>query len=334
MPFHCDDPRTDRWAKETLDELYPLGKDTSKSLVELVPTLALHSENRGPTTADFVIKDKTSGKEGSSQLPSWASDARLNFQHMTTEMLWWQNSVNRLKIPSEKELLAAGYNYAWFFIPPIVDCPRMLETMLEEVKSKGADVNVETGMEYESLEEIVDDAKGLGCDAVVNCTGLGAKELCNDQELVGARGILLHYNRQDCVRREDIAFREDGKDTNILVEDGPWGSEEMPCYMITRGNTVAVGGSYLEGDTERDIRDDERVKLLENARLMGIDTERTSPVGDWTGFRPFRPMSRLEVDTKFSNEGIQMVHSYGYGGSGWTVYVGCAKEATRLLLDA
>ncbi|CAJ1940098.1 unnamed protein product [Cylindrotheca closterium] len=334
MPFHCDDPRTDRWAKETLDELYPIGKDDSKSLVELVPTLALHRNNHGPTTLDFTRNDYASGTGGASQLPAWSTDARLQFQHMTTEMLYWQNYINRLKIPPEQDILAAGYSYAWLFNPPIVDCPKMLETMLKEVESKGADVNVETGMEYESLEEIVDDAKSLGCDAVVNCTGLGARKLCNDQEMVGARGILLQYDRQDCVRTEDIAFREDGKDTNIMVEEGPWGSEEMPCYMITRGNTVVVGGSYLEGDTEQDIRDHERLRLLENARLMGIDTEKSSPVGEWTGFRPFRPTSRLEVDAKFSNEDMQIVHSYGYGGSGWTVYVGAAKEAARLLLES
>lgn len=334
MPFHCDDPRTDRWAKETLDELYPIGKDTSKPLVELVPTLALHRKNHGPTTEDFIAKDYASGTGGASQLPPWSTDARLEFQHMTIEMLEWQNSVMRLRIPSAKEILKAGYSYGWLFNPPIVDCPRMLESMLDEVKSKGADVNVETGMEYENLEEIVDDAKGLGCDAVVNCSGLGAQKLCNDQELVGARGILHHYNRQDLVRTEDISFQEDGNDTNIMVDDGPWGSEEMPCYMIARGNTVVVGGSYLEGDTEGSIRDDERVKLLENARLVGIDTEKTSTVGEWTGFRPFRPISRLELDTKFGNSDIPVVHSYGYGGSGWTVYVGAAKEATRLLLDS
>jgi len=193
---------------------------------------------------------------------------------------------------------------------------------------------VETGAEYESIEEIVNDAKRMGCDAVVNCTGLGAKKLCKDKELVGARGVLLHYDRQDCVRRETVAFREDGKDTTIVIEDRPWGSEEMPCYMIIRGNTVAVGGSYLEGDAEQDIRDRERMHLLENAHLMGIDTKKSSPVGEWTGFRPYRPSSCLEVDEKISSTDMKLVHSYGYGGSGWTVYVGAAKEATKLILDS
>jgi D-amino-acid oxidase len=333
MPFHCDDPRTDRWAMETLDELYPLGVNKSNSIVELVPTIALHRNNLGPTTEDFIAADYKLGTGGASRLPSWSSDARLEFQHLTIEMLWWQNDVYKLKIPSKQELMAAGYKYAWFFNPPIVDCPKMLDNMLQEVKSKAVDVNVETGIEYESIEHLLEDAKSLGCDGVVNCTGLGAKQLCDDDKLVGARGVLLHYNRQDCVRRQDILYREDGQDVNILTEDEPWGSEDMPCYTIARGNTIVVGGSYLKGDTEPNLRKDEHTKLLENARLLGIDTEHSSPEGTWAGFRPYRPVSRLELDQDVKDKDIRLVHSYGYGGSGWTVYTGAAKEATKLLLD-
>jgi D-amino-acid oxidase len=132
-------------------------------------------------------------------------------------------------------------------------------------------------------------------------------------------------------------------DANIMVEDAPWGSEDMPCYLIARGDTIVVGGSYLENDSEPNLRDDERTRLLKNAELVGIDTERSHPIGEWTGFRPYRPTSRCEVDHKYkgatsdinnNNSNIRLVHSYGYGGSGWTVYVGCAKEATQLILGS
>lgn len=332
MPFHCDDPRTGRWAIETLDELYPLGMDKSDSLVELVPTLALHRSNHGPTTEDFIATNYKSGTGGASRLPPWSTDPRLQFQHMTIEMLWWQNDVYKLKIPTDQELMAAGYKYAWLFNPPIMDCPKMLQTMLQEVELEAVDVDVENGPEYESLDHLVEDAKRMGCDGVVNCTGLGAKSLCNDDELIGARGVLHHYERQDCVRREDVPFREDGQDVNILTEDKPWGSEEMPCYMIARGNTIVVGGSYLEGNTEINLSKEEHTRLLENARLMGIDTEQSSPVSTWTGFRPYRPVTRLELDHDVAFKDVRLVHSYGYGGSGWTVYTGAAREATALLL--
>jgi D-amino-acid oxidase len=319
---------------ETLNELHPMGKDSSNSLVEFVPTICLHRKNAGPTTEDFIEPNYKSGIGGASPLPFYASDPRLQFQHLTVEMLWWQNTINKMKIPSEEELLAAGYNHAWMFSPPIVDCPEMLEEMLHEVKAKAADVIVDTGIEYDSIDHLLEDAKSLGCDGVVNCSGLGAKKLCNDSELVGARGILLQYNRKDCIRRKELMSCEDGQDVNILVEDEPWGSEEMPCYMITRGNTIVVGGSYLEGDTKPGLREEERAKLLGNAKLLGIDTEKSSPIGEWAGFRPYRKHSRLELDQDvFEDTGVRLVHSYGYGGSGWTVYVGAAKEATKLMVE-
>jgi hypothetical protein len=50
------------------------------------------------------------------------------------------------------------------------------------------------------------------------------------------------------------------------------------------------------------------------------------------GFRPYRPTARLGVDEKLSSlSGVTVVHSYGYGGSGWTVFVGVASDNIHLL---
>jgi D-amino-acid oxidase len=209
--------------------------------------------------------------------------------------------------------------------------------MLEEIHSKANDINVETALEYESVQHMVEDAIALGCDAVVNATGLGAAKICNDKHLVGARGILHHYDRETCVRKESIHEGEFGvmlNDAVILADDPPYGTETEPAYLIPRGNIIVAGGSYLEGDPETGIRPEEHARLLRNAELLGIDTTKSKPVGEWTGFRPYRPIARCEIDEEFGvAENVKIVHNYGYGGSGWTVYVGAAKEATDLLLS-
>lgn len=336
MPFHCDDPRTDGWSIQTLDELYPLATQKSP-LVETVPAVVLLRENGGPTTEDFIAKNYKNGTGGTSPLPAWSTDPRLSFQHLTVEMLWWQNSFYKLRIPTQETLLAAGYKHAWFFQTPIIDSPRMLEHMLETVNSdSNADVDVETGEYYESIEHVLETARSLGCNKVLNATGLGAGSLCKDNQVVGARGVLFHYDRESCVRNSDIHETEFGTMSNdacIMAEEAPWGSNEMPSYLIPRGKIIVAGGSYLLGDTETQIRPQERQRLLQNAKNLGIDTDKVQPVGEWTGFRPYRPVSRLEVDTKYSTDDMRLVHSYGYGGSGWTVYTGCAKDATKLLLE-
>ena len=205
------------------------------------------------------------------------------------------------------------------------------------------DIQIDTGHYYESVDEMIENARALNCSAVVNCTGLGSSNICSDEQMIGARGILHHYDRSTCIRRK---YNDEYQtvpmihDACILTEDMPWGNEQEPCYLIARGDTIVVGGSYLEGDKEDQIRPNENQRLLQNAHRVGIDTDLSKPNGEWVGFRPYRPISRCEIDDGYNitenhpdNNGsdIKVVHSYGYGGSGWTVYVGCAKEATRLL---
>ena len=200
--------------------------------------------------------------------------------------------------------------------------------MYEEVfMNPLADVNVNTGKEFVSLDEMVQEAAEHDCDAIVNCTGLGSQSLCEDEQLQGARGILYHYDR-NCPRWTDPRMVNDAV---LGADDPPWG-DDQPCYMIPRGDVIVIGGSYLLGDVEDGIRVNEHSRLEQNAHLLGIDTKLAKPVAEWTGFRPYRPGVRLEVDSQFGvSEGIKVVHNYGHGGSGWTVYVGAAKEVARLL---
>lgn len=87
MPFHCDDPRTDRWAMETLDEIYPFAADPNNALVNLHYVLSLKRSHEGPNTDDFVAEDYHKGTGGKSRLPSWSVDGRLKFQNMALEQV-------------------------------------------------------------------------------------------------------------------------------------------------------------------------------------------------------------------------------------------------------
>lgn len=163
--------------------------------------------------------------------------------------------------------------------------------MLEEIKSNQYTelINVETGRYYTNLKQMIDEAKNLGCGALVNCTGLGSKQLCNDHAMVGARGVLLHFDRTSCVWKHDdnkeTNDSSDVKDSVIMIESPPFGSDAKPCYMIPRGDVIAVGGTYLEGDGEVSIRSKERETIIGNADAMGIDTNNSKPIGSWVGHR-------------------------------------------------
>lgn len=339
MPFHCDDVRVgDRWAIQTLHELYPMAMDPDNPRVELVPCVELKQDHTGPSVQDFIATDYHKGTGGTSTLPSWTKDERLVFQHLTVEMLDWQNNhVHGLKLPSLSTLLKHGYKHAWFFQSPIVDSPAMLIHLLEEVQNhpNTIDVNVETSHWYESIDEMVQDAKSLNCDTVINCTGMGARTMLQDTSLVGARGILMSMDRDTVPWKESDDNNggtiDNTKHAAIFAEEGPWGSDSEPAYMIPRGDKLVVGGSFGVGDYRTEITDQERRRLLQNAKNFGIDVDspRFEVVDEWTGFRPHRPTTMCEIDK--SIEDVTMVHNYGHGGSGWTVNVGVAKEVVKLL---
>jgi D-amino-acid oxidase len=338
MPVFSPDPRTNGWALETLQELWPMasGQDDeadSVPLVEKLMAVVLKRDHSGPTLQDYVDHQQQN-HQPSDKIPSWASDPKLEFQHLTVEMLAWQNTAFQLRIPPEQELKQAGYMYAWLFRTLVVDAPRMLEHMLKELGDH-ADVNVETNHNYESLDEMIQGSVDEGCDTLVNCTGPGAATLCSDeQDLVGGRGVLQLYDRKSTIRRPSVSMGPYGAHSNdavIMADDGPWATETMPCYLIPRGNVIALGGSMLKYDTKSVLRDSERAQLQQNAHRMGINIDACKPISEWTGYRPYRPTIRVEVDEAYRHSKVKVVHNYGHGGSGWTINVGCARECADLI---
>ncbi|GKY91145.1 hypothetical protein MPSEU_000087300 [Mayamaea pseudoterrestris] len=343
MPVHSPDVRTHQWALETLDELWPMAvasangcsDDKQTPLVEQLMAVVLKRQHSEPVLQEYEIYQQQHQQAATQEvLPSWASDVRLEFQHLTVEMLAWQNSAFRLRIPPQEKLIKAGYSYAWLFKTVVVNAPHMLQHMLDEL-SYVADVHVDTKREYESLDEMVQDASDHGCDTLVNCTGLGAATLCrDDKDLVGGRGIVHLYDRTSATRTASVLagpYGDHVKDAVILTDEEPWATPTMPAYLIPRGDVLVLGGSMLKGDTETGIRASERSQLLRNAEHFGIDTEQCEPISEWVGFRPYRQTVRVEVDEAYKHSAVKVVHNYGHGGSGWTINVGCARECADLI---
>ena len=379
MPVHCGggaaDPRAvDRWAIETLDELMPVGENPDDGVVEMLHAVDLKRDHAGPDVPDFASSRYEKAGGGSTQtakLPGWTRDPRIGFQHLSVEMLYWQNVALKLRLPPMDSVVRdAGYRFAWFFRAPVVDAPKMLGRYLDEVVRSGgsgggaeADVDVETGHRYESVAEMVDAARSLECDAVFNCTGLGAAEIVDsesgDDRVVGGRGVTLRFDRRSVARHPDFEVAHCNRETAItsdissnssigkindcvlMTSEKPWAgdSETSPCYLIPRGDVLVVGGTMLVGDGEPGLREQERQRLLRNAAILGgIDASRTPPVAEWTGFRPYRPSGvRCEVDGDYNGDGsggVKVIHNYGHGGSGWTINVGTARQAVDLMLGS
>jgi D-amino-acid oxidase len=161
-------------------------------------------------------------------------------------------------------------------------------------------------------ERIVRDLRQEPGDAVVNCTGLGARELASDERVTPLLGQIVIAERGGV----DLA-------TTITDDRDP----ERIFYVIPRRDELVLGGCSLPFPPGAQPRVDASItaRILEQARRLGI------PVGavraERVGLRPYRGEVRLERDA----HDARIVHNYGHGGAGFTLCRGCAEAVVALL---
>ena len=216
--------------------------------------------------------------------------------------LWWADQV-----PGLEQLHGAdvpeGYATAVRVDVPVCDVPIHMQWLLDALAKR--DVPIVT-RSITSLDEALAKA-----NAVINCTGLGARELCDDQELQPVRGQV--------VRLPDATM------PHAWIDD----TSELPCYVIPRADGLIVGGTAQAGDerTEPDAGDTDRI--LRDVRRAFPELSSATPDLVRVGLRPYRSTVRLEREARAG--GQVLVHNYGHGGSGYTLAWGCAEEVSRLL---
>lgn len=226
--------------------------------------------------------------------------------------VWWASAVPGLRFLPQREV-PAGFRAALEAVVPVADTRRYLPHLLERVRTLGGEVHLR------AVQSLVDpmpftDMSRSAPRAIVNCTGLGARELCADSSLVPIRGQIL------------IA-RELALPHGVLDDTGP-----NPIYAIPRGDEVILGGTAQRGDNRRapDEHDTESILAGLQRHIPGLALRHV--VATRVGLRPWRPAIRLEREPH--SGGQLIVHNYGHGGSGYTVAWGCAREAADLALGA
>jgi D-amino-acid oxidase len=154
-------------------------------------------------------------------------------------------------------------------------------------------------------------------DLVVNCAGLGARDLVADSSLQAVRGQYLVLTRPSDQHLDYVGD-----------DDNPRGM----AYMIPREFEVCVGGTEEYG--VEDLRFDEDVvsmlsRAAECAPIVCAFSE-ADVIRKVVGLRPFREGGpRLEHSVL--RDGRPVVHNYGHGGSGFTLSWGCAQAVVDLV---
>jgi D-amino-acid oxidase len=167
-----------------------------------------------------------------------------------------------------------------------------------------ADGQITENMWFEKLEDV--DQK---FDLVINCAGIGARELVGDADLQPHRGQVAIVPRI-----KDLPYA-------VVCDDAPL------MYAIPRWNDCVFGGT---NELSEDLAVDSATTTLivaECSRALKI--EKPNVLAERVGLRPFR-RSGVRLRRDQLRDGRTVIHNYGHGGAGFTLSWGCAAEVLQL----
>lgn len=218
--------------------------------------------------------------------------------------LWWTDAVPGLR-PARADELPAGYAAGYVFQSPIAEMPRYLAWLEARLAALGG-----------VIEPVDVDTIGgafRAADVVVNCSGLGARELAGDDRLQPIRGQVLW-------------LRQVGLERFWLDHQGPEGM----TYIIPRGHDIVLGGTHQPG--QHDLRPDPETAdaILDRCLRLEPALAGAEVLAHRVGLRPGRPEVRLEAED--TPAGL-LLHDYGHAGAGVTLSWGCADAVLALLHD-
>ncbi|ACC39915.1 FAD-dependent oxidoreductase [Mycobacterium marinum] len=166
-----------------------------------------------------------------------------------------------------------------------------------------------------------------GAEVIVNCAGLGARELADDSTLDLHRCALLRIVNDACAARVTAAH---------VVGNNASANTQNKIFIVPLGvKRLLLGGLVEPGQYDTDLnfanhpplqdmldRCTEFLPILRGAQLDDLDPVRV-------GLQPFRPGGvRLETQPH-----TRIVHNYGHGGAGATLSWGCAHEVADLAYE-
>jgi D-amino-acid oxidase len=235
----------------------------------------------------------------------------------------WTASVGPVREAAEEEL-PPGYRYGLRFVVPQAEMPVYQPWLAGRVTGLGGEIVTRRVSDLAELaqselaqsEPAQSERAGTGVDAVVDCPGLGARELAGDESVYPVRGQIVRVENP-------------GVTMSVRDEHHPGGR----AYVHPRRRDCILGGTLDEH--QWDTTPDPAIAEAIIARCTEIvpAIAGAEVIETIAGLRPGRPEVRLEEGAPLPG-GIRVVHNYGHGGAGITLSWGCAENVVELLLGA
>lgn len=226
---------------------------------------------------------------------------------------------DRALIETHRVNHASGVQDAYAHLAPLVDTDVYMAWLLEKVRGAGCRIVSRkiTGNLVEQEQSLLHEFQA---DAIVNCTGLGARELVHD-DMYPLRGALIRVVN-------DGATMPQITQAHCVARDDSNADPEM-IFIVPRGRDRLVLGGLTEADEwglDIGLSNYDPIRRMYERCVAFLPVlakatiDHAEPVR--VGLRPFRRRNiRLECEP-----GTRIVHNYGHGGSGVTLSWGCAAE--------
>ena len=259
--------------------------DTYRVLVDL---------SSEPRTGVSMMELRQLSRAGEIQIPDWANSLGVSVI-----------STGPSVIPSEVEespmISPSQFKSGFALTVPLMDTTIYLDYLASRFLAAGGSIT--SGVFFEKLEDVENEFV-----LVINCAGMGARELVHDVNLEPHRGQVA------IVPKIDLGCA-------IVCDEPPL------MYAIPRTNDCVFGGTNELSD-EREIDPTVTSRIVaECSRVLKISNP---PIlAERVGLRPFRKSGvRLERDRL--RNGRTVIHNYGHGGAGFTLSWGCAENVFAL----
>lgn len=196
--------------------------------------------------------------------------------------------------------LPAGFGFGMWLHIPLVDLPVYLAHLQERFAAAGGEI----------VAQRIDAFTELSAPVLVNCSGVGARRLCGDDDVRPVRG-------------QHVVVENPGLDGFFMPAPGP---QEWASYHV-HGDHVLLGGVAVEDGWDPAPSERIAAGILERCIALEPRLAGARVLEQRAGLRPVRSRVRLEVEQVGTT---RVVHNYGHGGSGVIQSWGCAVEAAAL----
>jgi D-amino-acid oxidase len=254
------------------------------------------------------------GSETLAVLTGMASDPATGV-HMATgveatrtpgEFPHWGQVLGNLS-PADPASLPGGFAEGWRYTAPAAFMPVYLQYLLARFRQAGGQVHTAV------VTSLADVARGTAARAIVNCAGIGARDLVPDPAVSPVRG--------------QVVVAANPGITEFFI--GPSDSTAELIYLFPHGDVVLLGGTEQAGNWSLDPDPQTAQRIVRDCASIHPGLRTTRILAHRVGLRPVRPKVRLESETL--GAGQIVVHNYGHGGAGITLSWGCAREVAELI---